>query len=444
MNNWEDYFSVQIFFIILRETIESAIIVSVLLSFVNQNFTIPKQQQQDERSTNGSFNEEDVQLRSETSGNSITESQNLTKGKQIVPVEVFKRMKFQVWLGALLGLAICFVIGGSFIFLFYIIGTDLWSYTERIWEGIFSVLSSTIIAIMGMALLRINSMKTKWRAKLLKSFNNHYAHGLHHGEGTTATDANAELVELAQEEEQISLKRQKPNWKEKYFLGLLPFITTLREGLEAVVFVGGIGVNQPVSSFPLAIVLAMIIGGSTGYILYRGGNKMSLQYFLIFSTCFLYLVAAGLMSRGIWFFELEQFVQRCGQDTSETGSGPGSYDISNTIWHVNCCNGLKDGGWMLLNALFGWSNTATYGSVTSYILFWLGIILLINIRETFERKGIVSWIPLKWQISKIKKRIQLDKILIQEVLEANEIERGITHEVSSLSATTPLLASASS
>lgn len=31
-----DYFSIEIFFIILRETLETAIIISVLLSFINQ------------------------------------------------------------------------------------------------------------------------------------------------------------------------------------------------------------------------------------------------------------------------------------------------------------------------------------------------------------------------------------------------------------------------
>ena len=47
--------------------------------------------------------------------------------------------------------------------------------------------------------------------------------------------------------------------------------------------------------------------------------------------------------------ELEQYVRQCnGLDVSETGSGPGSYDIAKSVWHVNCCNGLTDGWWMVL------------------------------------------------------------------------------------------------
>ena len=38
----------------------------------------------------------------------------------------------------------------------------------------------------------------------------------------------------------------------------------------------------------------------------RGGNFASIQIFLIASTCFLYLVAAGLFSRGVWDFEMQK------------------------------------------------------------------------------------------------------------------------------------------
>ena len=365
----EDYFSFQIFFIILRETIESAIIVSVLLSFITQNCT-----------------------------DSVT-------GKLTVSPKVYRSMKMQVWAGAIGGFAICLAIGAIFITLFYFIGTDLWSYTERIWEGLFSILSSIIIAIMGVALLRINSMKSKWKASLVDSFKRHH----HNVNDDVNVDVDVDVDVVGEQ-----------TLKERYFLAFLPFITTLREGLEAVVFVGGIGVNQPLSSFPLAIIAGALLGFGIGYALYKGGNGMSIQYFLIASTCFLYLVAAGLMSRGIWFLELEQFVQRCGQDTSETGSGPGSYDIGNTIWHVNCCNGLKDGGWMLFNALLGWTNTATYGSVTSYILFWVAIVIMLKMKAIFEDEGIVPFVPVRWQLKKIRKRLSLVGVLVSEIEEERE------------------------
>jgi high-affinity iron transporter len=68
---------------------------------------------------------------------------------------------------------------------------------------------------------------------------------------------------------------------------------------------------------------------------FRGGSKTKMQYFLVVSTCVLYLVSAGLMSRGVWFFEAQRWNKAIGGDAAETGSGPGSYDITQSVWHLN-------------------------------------------------------------------------------------------------------------
>lgn len=339
--NFEDYFSVQIFFIILRETLETAIVISVLLSFINQ-----RSQEANDR------------------GNSANEAAH-TRG-----------LRVQVWAGALMGFVVCFAIGVAFVVAFYVIGENYWLYAERLWEGIFSLLSSIIITVMGIGLLRINRvMKVKWFAKLGDAFDLH-SHGRGH--------------------------------KKKYFLALLPFITTLREGLEAVVFVGGIGLSLPVSSIPFSILSGICVGSTIGYTLYKGGNKLSLQYFLILLTCFLYIVLAGLMSRGVWFLELELYVRKCGGlDVSETGSGPGSYDPATSVWHVNCCNGLTDGWWMVLNALVGWTNSATYGSVGAYCAYWILVISWLEIRLYEEHHGLLPFVPVRWQLKRIRKKIKL-------------------------------------
>lgn len=365
---FEDYFSIQIFFIILRETLETAIIVSVLLSFINQRSSRDANQEQ---------------------------------------INFQNKLKVQVWAGAVLGLVICFVIGLIFILSFYFIGKDYWSYTERIWEGLFSILSSIIITVMGLGLLRINKvMKVKWWMKL----------------GDAYKDVGAKEDNLPEEVGSTSelspstpiIPKRKTKFRKKYFLAILPFITTLREGLEAVVFVGGIGMTLPLTSLPLSVLAGILCGSTIGIVLYKGGNKLSLQYFLILSTCFLYIVSAGLMSRGIWFLELEKYVRLCdGLDVSETGSGPGSYDISNSVWHVNCCNGLTDGWWMVLNAIFGWTNSATYGSVGSYLAYWMIVIIWLNLKLYEESNGYLPFLPIRWQLKRIKKKIRLFEIRLQ-------------------------------
>jgi high-affinity iron transporter len=59
----------------------------------------------------------------------------------------------------------------------------------------------------------------------------------------------------------------------------------------------------------------------------------------------LYLVAAGLFSRAVWYFEAQQWNNLLGGDAAETGSGAGSYDIDKSVWHVNvsiCCSVEED------------------------------------------------------------------------------------------------------
>ncbi len=67
----------------------------------------------------------------------------------------------------------------------------------------------------------------------------------------------------------------------------------------------------------------------------RGGASSKLQYFLVVSTCLLYLVAAGLFSRAVWYFEAQAWNNAVGSDAAELGNGPGSYDITKSVWHVN-------------------------------------------------------------------------------------------------------------
>lgn len=52
-----------------------------------------------------------------------------------------------------------------------------------------------------------------------------------------------------------------------------------------------------------------------------------MQVFLIVSTCFLYLLAVGPLSRGEWYLQTNTWNRMVGMDVSKVGSGPGSYNI---------------------------------------------------------------------------------------------------------------------
>ncbi|CAH6719395.1 iron transporter Fth1p [[Candida] jaroonii] len=379
---FEDYFSVQVFLIVLRETLESAIIVSVLLAFLHQSFEV----KENKKTYTG--------LNNEIENNEDDSSAKDSK-------DTYRFLRIQVWVGGLLGLVCCLIIGSVILSIFYFIGSDLWSVTEHYWEGTFSIIASIIISIMGVTILRVNKMQKKWKLKL------------------TSIIKNSNYLNRAidsQSRSHSSFRERLNIWSEKYSMFFLPFITTLREGMEAIVFIGGIGINENTTtkSIVISLVLAVIIGSVVGILLYKTGNSMSLQWFLIISTCFLYLVAAGLFSKGVWNFELQRFIDLCdGFDVSETGHGPGSYDITKSVWHVNCCNGeLQDDGafWMIVTAIFGWTNSATYGSVISYWIYWAAIIAMFGSLIYEEKHGYLPLVPFKWQQKRMKKRLALIKL----------------------------------
>ncbi|KAF2816498.1 iron permease FTR1 [Mytilinidion resinicola] len=236
-------FAVPVFFICFRECLETSIIVSVLLSFLKQ-----------------------------------------TLGPERDAV-VYKKLVRQVWLGVAAGLAIVIVIGAGMIGAFYGIGKDTFAGTEDVWEGVFGLIATIIISLMGAALLRVSKLQDKWRVKLAKA--------LESKETRTGVPTNGRF------------KR----WAEKYAMFMLPFVTVLREGLEAVIFIGGVGLGLPATSFPIAILCGLVSLLSHlpcsihSLTVIRGGNRTSMQIFLIISTCFLYLVAAGLFSKAVWAFE---------------------------------------------------------------------------------------------------------------------------------------------
>ena len=158
---------------------------------------------------------------------------------------LYRKLRKQGWFGIGSGLLICIIIGAAMIGAFYGYGKDTFAGTEDIWEGVFALLATIIITVVGAALLRVSTLQDKWRIKVANAL------------------------------EQQSLKQKSPVgnrfklWCEKYAMFLLPFVTVLREGLEAVVFIGGVGLTLPAEAFPLAVICGLLAGIVIGYLIYR-------------------------------------------------------------------------------------------------------------------------------------------------------------------------------
>lgn len=127
---------------------------------------------------------------------------------------------------------------------FYALNKNTFQLTEDIWEGVFAVVASIIITLMGAVLLRISKLQDKWRVKLAKA------------------------LESKDQIKGFSKGRLK-QWLETYAMFILPLITTLREGLEGIVFVGGVGVGSPASAFPLPVILGLGAGCLVGLLIYK-------------------------------------------------------------------------------------------------------------------------------------------------------------------------------
>jgi high-affinity iron transporter len=257
----------------------------------------------------------------------------------------------QIFLGAGLGFFIALAIGAAFIAVWFTKAADLWSKSEELWEGIFDLIASLMIFFMGVTMLKMDRAKAKWRIKLERAFD---------GQGA---DSGAKTG--------------------RWVLFVLPFITVLREGIEAIVFVGGVSLGQAASSIPIAAIVGIVCGLVCGFFIYQFASRTTLTVFLIVMTNFLLLIGAGLFTRAITAYQNHAFNQLLGADADDgtlAGDGPGSYDVRGSVWHLDCCNPenkLDGQGWSIFQAILGWTHNATVGSVLAYVFFWVAVIVVL-------------------------------------------------------------------
>jgi len=349
-------FSVPIFFIVFRETLEAVIIVSVLLGLVEQivhtdsgrlqgETTPPFLAEGGDQKDNGVVSSERVDA---------SEDDSLRKRR------LLRKMRFQIFAGSALGFLIAAAIGATFIAIWFTKASDLWKKSEAIWEGTFSLIASILIFVMGIGMLKLNRAKAKWRIKLEHAFDGQG----NRGEGRTG----------------------------KWALFLLPLVTILREGMEAIVFVGGVSLGQSATSIPIAAITGIVCGLICGFLIYTFASRATLTVFLVVMTNFLLLIGAGLFSKAVWHFQANAFNHLLGVDVDDArGDGPGSFDVRGSVWHLDCCNPenkLDGKGWLIFGAIFGWTNSATLGSVLSYVFYWMA--------------AIVTLVIIKWREGRVK------------------------------------------
>lgn len=221
-------FAVPVFLVVFRETLETVIIVSVLLAWLKQTLDGPERDVKVYKKLRRQVSPHNDNTHRAMLVRSLTDS---------IPPQ-------QVWAGTGLGFFICLVVAAAVIGTFYTVGVNNWETSELYYEGAFALFAAIIITLVGAALLRISKMQEKWRVKL-------------------AAALEAPMVKTG------SRFGWLKNFSEKYALFILPFITVLREGIEAIIFVAGVSFSAPATAFPLPAVVGLLVGILVGYILYK-------------------------------------------------------------------------------------------------------------------------------------------------------------------------------
>lgn len=76
------------------------------------------------------------------------------------------------------------------------------------------------------------------------------------------------------------------------------------------------------------------------------------------------------------------------------------------------------GGWGIFNALFGWQNSATIGSVVSYNMYWIAVIAGFLAMIYYEKKG-------HWPLMKAK---PVGPELQRGLSDTDSLEEGVVKE----------------
>jgi high-affinity iron transporter len=236
------------------------------------------------------------------------------------------------------GVTLSLVAAAVFLSLYYTVAKKAWDSSEGLWEGILGLIAVVLITIMAFSMIRVETWKRKWEKKLTK----------------------VTMESMARHNDAGHLQSKRS----QYALVLLPLSVVLREGCEAVIFLGGSGLNDSGTALPIPAVVGACCGVLVGYLLYKGCSSVGFKWFLLFSTGLLLIIAAGLFAGSV--HELEEY-----------------RDDEHFLWQMHCCHEDKDGVWKILNAVVGWRDEATVGTLTSYICYWVFVVvtfLLLRIK----------------------------------------------------------------
>ncbi|KAJ3362718.1 high-affinity iron permease [Kappamyces sp. JEL0680] len=383
-----NYFSPALFFVMLRETLEVAIVISVLIAFVDRLST----------------SKYDALLSSRLSA--------------------LGKMKRMIWLGTGAAFTIVLIAGGTIIGLWYAYGNNVFESSEVLYEAIFGLISCVFITITAIAFLKGQDLYDRLDKKLSKKFNAHTAELMRPAQYTDSTltimshgksgkessqkdlsveplpeSASADSLSVSnvfvlspetpadskdvsgaglteQEARSVDEELTRETAPSKMLFFWIPFVTVLREGLEAVLLIGGVSFGEPPSSIPLAAVTGVLVGCLIGYLIHRGAGRLSLRWFFVIGAYILFLMGSGIFSRSVGQFEDNAWGITIGSQASDDEASP-AFDPRTNVWYLPSYTEQQYAGFKIMNGLLGYRAIASIGTILAYISYWLFTILVL-------------------------------------------------------------------
>lgn len=247
-----------------------------------------------------------------------------------------------VWWGALSGVGLAIALGIVFICLFWVAKNSVFSGEGKIiFEGFLFLIAGWLITVLGFAMLKFKNYERKWEAKILETSK------LDHKSGRSG-------------------------------VFILAFTTTLREGLEAVIFLAGTTAGGSPESIPIPGIIGLIIGIIVGVLLYYTGKQIhNIAWFMVIMTCLLFLLGAGLTAHAIVQF---QSVNWFGYAQLPLSARPWQ---TQQIWDwSSCCSSdiNKNFFFGLIGTLFGYTEYGTAMWLFAWFGYWIEIAIVLVVR----------------------------------------------------------------
>lgn len=185
------------------------------------------------------------------------------------------RLKKHVWWGAITGIALSIVAGGVFAAVYYLAQAKLFQGNGKlIFQGVISYVACILITYLGFAMMRFGNLEQKYMRKL---------------------DSAARTAVAKSQADTHDTATKAHAWS----VFILAGSAVLREGIESIIFLAGVGSNTSFKAIPLACVAGLIVGLAVGFAIYYGGRSIKdLKIFFIASTVMLFAIAAGQVSLG--------------------------------------------------------------------------------------------------------------------------------------------------